>query len=291
MAATVAMAPRADAHALRKRVISAAILLPLALANVWLGAPYWGAMVCLFGMVMVWEWSRICNPRSVGRLLGLEWSGMVSVAAVGAGALLGASGRYTASLLLLVLGTLAAAGLARHERGAAGRGPAAAFWQGLGVLYVGLPSLAILWVRASPSGGLPALLWILALVVAVDSGAFAAGRLIGGPKLAPRISPNKTWAGLGGGVVGAVAVGWATAEILGLPRQGTLILASAFMALVEQAGDLAESGFKRRFGVKDSSRLIPGHGGLLDRLDGFLAVALAAAAAQFFSGGVLAWTR
>ena len=291
MAATVAMAPRADAHALRKRVISAAILLPLALVNVWMGAPFWGAMVCLFGMIMAWEWSRICNPGPAGGFLGLRWSGLVSVATVGAAALVGASGRYPGSLLLLALGALVAAGLAQRERAGAGPGSAAALWQGLGVLYVGLPSLAILWVRASPSGGLPALLWILALVVAVDSGAFAAGRTIGGPKLAPRISPNKTWAGLGGGVVGAIAVGWATAEILGLPRPGPLMLASACMALVEQAGDLAESGFKRRFGVKDSSQLIPGHGGLLDRLDGFLAVALAAAAAQFFGGGVLAWTR
>jgi len=290
MAATAAMAPPASAHALRKRLVSAAILLPLALVNVWLGDPYWGALVCLFALIMAWEWTRMCIGAAGGSPFILGPAGLLAMVAVGLGVLLAATGRYSFGLALLALGAAAVGWLARRKD-AARAIPGGPFWQGFGVLYVGLPSVAILWLRASPDGGLPALLWILVLVVAVDSGAFAAGRLIGGPKLAPRISPNKTWAGLAGGVVAAMLVGWLAAIWLGLPHRLPLVLISAGMAVVEQTGDLAESAFKRRFGVKDSSRLIPGHGGFLDRLDGLLAVALAAAAAQCFGGGILAWTR
>jgi len=284
------MAPPADARALRKRLVSAAILLPLALVNVWLGDPYWGALVCLFALVMAWEWARMCIGPAGSLPLGLDPAGLLGMAAVGLGVLLAATGRYSPALALLVLGAAAVTSLAAR-RDPARVIPGGPLWQGFGVLYVGLPSVAILWVRASPDGGLPALLWILVLVVAVDSGAFAAGRLIGGPKLAARISPNKTWAGLAGGIAAAMVVGWLAAAWIGLPHRLPLILISAGMAVVEQAGDLAESAFKRRFGVKDSSRLIPGHGGFLDRVDGLLAVALAAAAAQCFGGGILAWTR
>jgi len=296
MAATAAMAPPADARALRKRLLSAAILLPLALVNVWLGDPYWGALVCLFALVMAWEWARMCIGPAGGLPLGLDPAGFLGMAAVGLGVLMAATGRYSPALALLALGAAAVTWLAGRGGLAGRRGPARVapgepLWQGFGVLYVGLPSVAILWVRASPDGGLSALLWILVLVVAVDSGAFAAGRLIGGPKLVSRISPNKTWAGLAGGLAAAMVVGWLAAAWLGLPHRLPLILISAGMAVVEQAGDLAESAFKRRFGVKDSSRLIPGHGGFLDRVDGLLAVALAAAAAQCFGGGILAWTR
>src|SRR5579862_5399721 len=207
MAATAAMAPPASAHALRKRLVSAAILLPLALVNVWLGDPYWGALVCLFALVMAWEWARMCIGPAGGLPLGLDPAGLLGMAAVGLGVLLAATGRYSPALALLVLGAAAVASLAAR-RDPARAVPGGPLWQGFGVLYVGLPSVAILWVRASPEGGLPALLWILVLVVAVDSGAFAAGRLIGGPKLAPRISPNKTWAGLAGGIAAAMVVGW-----------------------------------------------------------------------------------
>jgi phosphatidate cytidylyltransferase len=294
MAATVAMAPPADARALRKRVVSAAILLPLALVNVWLGDPYWGALVCLFALVMAWEWARMCIGSARGMPLGIGGAGLLSLAVVGIGVFLAATGRYSLAVELLALGAATVTWLAGRwgERyPVPGGRPGGPIWQGFGILYVGLPSVAILWVRASPEEGLPALIWILTLVVACDSGAFAAGRLIGGPKLAPKISPKKTWAGLAGGIAAAMAVGWLVAAWIGLPHRLPLVLASAAMAVVEQAGDLAESAFKRRFGVKDSSQLIPGHGGFLDRVDGLLAVALAAAAAQFFGGGVLAWTR
>ncbi|MGH7736233.1 MAG: phosphatidate cytidylyltransferase [Gemmatimonadales bacterium] len=279
MAATAAMAPPADARALRKRLVSAAILLPLALVNVWLGDPYWGALVCLFALVMGWEWMRMCIGPAGGPALGIDRAGLLGMGALGVGVLLAATGRYSSAMALLAFGGAAVTWVAGRDVGQR-RKPGGPIWQGFGVLYIGLPSAAILWVRASPEGGLPALLWMLALVVAVDSGAFAAGRLIGGPKLAPMISPNKTWAGLAVGIAAAILVGWLAGAIVGLPHRLPLIALSAGMAVVEQAGDLAESAFKRRFGVKDSGDLIPGHGGLLDRVDGVMIAILAVAAAR-----------
>lgn len=289
--AIAGMAPRADSppgvrgHTLRTRFLSAAILLPMALGAAWLGGLYWDALVCLFAIAMAWEWSSICvrgEDGSVGRIGPAGLASMLAVAIVTAVA---AFDRYVPALFLLALGAAGAAAIDALTRGRRGRAHA------LGVVYAGLPCIAIIWVRAQHDEGLATLLWLLALVMAVDTGAFAAGRLIGGPKLAPHISPKKTWAGLGGGIAAAMLIGWIAAVWLGLPRGLPLILVSGALALVEQAGDLAESAFKRRFGVKDSSQLIPGHGGVLDRVDGLLAVSLAVGLAEYFSGGILAWTR
>jgi phosphatidate cytidylyltransferase len=163
-------------------------------------------------------------------------------------------------------------------------------WLLLGVLYVSLPCLALLWIRDLP-GGLETLLWVLVLVWATDTAAYVAGRGIGGPRLAPRISPNKTWAGLAGGAVGAALVGFAAVLLRGAPPDAgplgdawLLVALSAILALVEQAGDLAESAVKRHFGVKDSGNLIPGHGGVLDRVDGLIAVSLAVAGLSALGG-------
>jgi phosphatidate cytidylyltransferase len=218
-------------------------------------------------------------------ILGLSPAGALSMLAVAITVAVAASRRTELAVVLLLLG--AALSTAAGMRVAHGRG----FWHGLGTLYIGLPSIAIIWLRARPELGLATLVWMLALTIAVDSGAYLAGRTIGGPKLAPRISPKKTWAGLAGGIIAAVLVGLLTARAMGAASLLPLALASALLAIVEQAGDLAESGFKRYFGVKDSSRLIPGHGGFLDRVDGLLAVSLAVAVAQSLGGGLLAWTR
>jgi phosphatidate cytidylyltransferase len=133
-------------------------------------------------------------------------------------------------------------------------------------------------------------LWLLAVVSATDIGAYAVGRGVGGPRLAPLWSPRKTWSGFAGGVLCAALAGGATALALGVWPALPLVLVSAGLAIVAQLGDLAESVAKRRFGVKDSSGLIPGHGGLLDRLDGFLAVIPVVALMTVVGGrGVLAW--
>jgi phosphatidate cytidylyltransferase len=170
------------------------------------------------------------------------------------------------------------------------RRPGAAPWYALGIVYVFVPCVALIWLRAEPSVGLQQIFWIVALVIAADTGAYIAGRSIGGPKLAPQVSPNKTWAGLGGAVVSAAIVGAVTALALDRPNIGMLIAVSAGLAIVEQMGDLAESAFKRHFGVKDAGNIIPGHGGALDRVDGLIAVAAAVAGINCLIGSsVLTW--
>ncbi len=152
-----------------------------------------------------------------------------------------------------------------------------------GVPYLGLGVVALLWLRAGPESGRLAVLFVLLVVWASDIGAYATGRLLGGPLLAPAISPGKTWAGALGGLAAATAVGFATLH----PASALL---AAGLGTAAQAGDLMESAMKRGFGVKDSGWLIPGHGGLLDRLDGLLTAAPAAAALQLLAGGpALGW--
>lgn len=163
-----------------------------------------------------------------------------------------------------------AAGLIFAEWRAMTRGWGAGWFVG-GVLYALLPAVALLWLRIPP-GGAWIVLWVFVVTWATDIFAFAAGRNFGGPKLAPRFSPNKTWAGLIGGVIGAtIAAGFLTVRI-GLPHD--LLIAAPLFAVAAQGGDLFESGIKRRAGVKDASAMLPGHGGVMDRLDGMIPVAI-----------------
>jgi phosphatidate cytidylyltransferase len=148
---------------------------------------------------------------------------------------------------------------------------------GWGIAYIGIPALSLVYLRGQEPWTMGMLLtfWAMGLVWACDSGAYFAGRAIGGPKLAPSVSPNKTWAGFIGGVVAATVGAFGVHLLFGLPLP--LVLATPFLAMLAQAGDLYESHLKRLAGVKDSGDLLPGHGGLLDRLDGLVAVAPAAA--------------
>lgn len=150
-------------------------------------------------------------------------------------------------------------------------------WQVSGFVYMLLGALALLWIRDRSADGLGLVLWVFLVTWATDIGAYAAGRAIGGPKLAPSISPNKTWAGLYGGVAAASLIAGAWALFAGI-HLVVLLLAPLF-AVAAQGGDLFESWMKRRAGVKDSGKLLPGHGGLFDRLDGLLPVAILTATA------------
>lgn len=163
-------------------------------------------------------------------------------------------------------------------------------WLASGLVYIVLPSWALLYLRTDPAAGAATVFWLLAVVWASDTGAFAVGRLIGGPKMSPSISPKKTWSGLIGGIGSAGLVGAVTAILLG--KQGLLAFSgwSALIGGVAQAGDLGESWVKRYFGVKDTSGVIPGHGGLFDRVDGLLAAAVAVAAITLTGkNGFLTW--
>ncbi|MFQ5764869.1 MAG: phosphatidate cytidylyltransferase [Rhodospirillales bacterium] len=164
-------------------------------------------------------------------------------------------------------------------------------WLAVGFLAIALPCVSLLYLRGDPAAGAETLFWLLAVVWSADTGAFAFGRLIGGPRLAPVISPNKTWSGLIGGIASAGAMGGATALVLGL--DGVMALAgwSAAIGAISQGGDLTESWVKRHFGVKDTGNIVPGHGGLLDRVDGLLAAAIAVAVVTAAGkGSILTWT-
>ncbi len=150
-------------------------------------------------------------------------------------------------------------------------------WQIAGFVYALLPAIALLWIRDRSPIGLELLMWVFITTWSVDIGAYFAGRMIGGLRLAPAISPNKTWAGLIGGMAAAALFGGLWALLLELPA--TLIWLAAPFALGAQFGDLFESWLKRRAGIKDSGSWLPGHGGALDRLDGLVVVAVLTAAA------------
>ncbi|MFQ5784006.1 MAG: phosphatidate cytidylyltransferase [Alphaproteobacteria bacterium] len=258
------------------RLVSVLVLAPLALGLVWAGGIAFDVLVVAAAVLMAYEWHRLCND-------GDSAVGAAVAALSAAPVVMIALGRADFAIVAVVL--LAALGAAF-----AGRAHIRRLWAVTGVIYVSVPCIAMIWLRADPALGLQTVFWLFAVVWATDIGAYAAGRGIGGPKLAPRISPKKTWAGLAGGIVSAAVVGAVAAGLLGLPNPIRLVLFSAGLALVAQAGDLWESAVKRRFDKKDSGRLIPGHGGLLDRLDGLLAVAPVAAVTALLGGeSVLAW--
>jgi phosphatidate cytidylyltransferase len=273
-----ANAPGRSASALRQRIASALVLAPIGLAAAWFGPPLLSIVVAIAAGLMAWEWGRLCRVGRSGG--GLIIAAIVIVVVVSVAAATFAMPRP--ALAVAVLGSAVV--------GALSRGSFQALLVGAGMLWIALPSIALIWLALDPRTGWATTLWILAVVWATDTGAFAAGRTFGGPRLAPRFSPNKTWSGLLGGVVCAALVGGAAGLLLDSAYVVPLMLLSGVLAVVAQAGDLVESIAKRHFGVKDSSGLIPGHGGLLDRLDGMLTVIPAVALLTLFGGGsVLTW--
>jgi phosphatidate cytidylyltransferase len=158
-------------------------------------------------------------------------------------------------------------------------------WIAAGIIYAGALFVAVTALRGDPALGLPAIFFLFAIVWAADVFAYFTGRALGGPKLAPSISPKKTWSGMVGGLVGAMIAGLGVLMLFGVPVGAMHALIAMVLALASVAGDLFESGFKRLFAVKDSGRLIPGHGGFMDRLDGFIAAAVIAAAIGIGRGG------
>ncbi len=261
--ALTAGAPPNPWQDLGRRSASALVLLPLALGALWAGGWLWGGLVLLGLGLLSWEWTRLigAEPRGPDGL-------MLQGAVLGAG-LLGQLGQGGWGLVWVVLAALAVAG--RADRPAIGR-----FWLPCGVLYLGGAGLALAGLRLG-TAGFANVLFLLLVVWASDIGGYLAGRLVGGPKLAPAISPGKTRSGAIGSLAAAMLLGWAAARLLAPGSAGVAVLLAGLLGVVSQAGDLFESWVKRQFGVKDSSALIPGHGGLLDRLDGLMLVAPVAA--------------
>jgi phosphatidate cytidylyltransferase len=275
---TVPRLARAEPGLLTLRILSALVLAPVAVAAVWFGTPWLTILTAVAGGGMAWEWVRLCRG---GR--GIGNTGTLLIAAVLVAIVVAAVADALVAIVVAGAGALIVFWIARREH------EAEPGWFALGLLWIALPCVLLLWLARAEAAGWLTLLWIFAVVWATDIGAYMVGRRLGGPLLAPHWSPRKTWAGMIGGAGCAALAGWATARLLGVSAL-PLVLISAGLAIVEQFGDLAESVAKRRFGVKDSSGLIPGHGGLLDRLDGLLAVIPAVALLTLIGGGsVLTW--
>lgn len=236
------------------RVAAAALMVPLALMFVFAGGWLWVLLVTAIAVGLFYEWHEIVNPVRNPRTFA---AGVIALELIGLALWFGWGGVAWAAL---ILGTTLIAFLATEQKR----------WITGGFIYAAAALIASAMVRLDGAMGFYALMFTLLVVWASDIGGYFAGRAIGGPKLWPRVSPNKTWAGSIGALIlsalVAVVVAW-----LGWGRLVPLIVLALAMSVVAQLGDLFESAVKRRFGVKDSSQIIPGHGGLMDRLDGFVA--------------------
>jgi phosphatidate cytidylyltransferase len=243
------------------RIASGAALALVVLGALWAGVLPFAIVVGIVGVLVAWEWGRIVRSAGVDAIL------IIQAMAVAAGVVLAAWALAGLGLILVLVAAIISALLAFGERG---------HMAALGALYAGLPAVSLVWFHHAAAGFL-AVLFLLLAVWATDTGAYFAGRLIGGPKLMPWISPNKTWSGLAGGVIAGSLVGLAFALVRTDLSIGYMMIAGALLGVVSQAGDLLESALKREYGVKDASTLIPGHGGFMDRIDGLAAAVIAAA--------------
>jgi phosphatidate cytidylyltransferase len=248
------------------RVASAIVMAPLGLWAVYAGGWWLIAATALCGLVAAIEWTRMASPGTRGRTKPALYA-VLGAGAVGA-TVLGAHG-----LELAVLVSLVAAGLAAGIGRMTGVSVASVAF---GAIYVSLPFGAFVWIRTLYPDGRLFLFAILAIVWATDIAAYFAGRGFGGPLLSPKDSPNKTWTGAIGAVVCACLAGVAVARAAGGPL-GHWLAFSLLLSVVAQAGDLLESRFKRLYGVKDTSGFVPGHGGVLDRLDALMAAVVVCA--------------
>jgi phosphatidate cytidylyltransferase len=285
----------AGAGNLMLRVASAAVLAPFTLAITYAGGWLFVALCTISAGVILWEWTALVSRRADVRILAPGSAALVAAAVLagvhraGAASAAIAIGALFAALIVTVFprGEPAAASADGTSRQAA----TSAFWAAGGVVYAGALLLAPATLRADPVWGLTALLFLLADVWVTDIAAYFCGRAIGGPLLWPAVSPKKTWSGAIGGLAGGVAAGIVVAYASGIGRLGIVGVMAFVLSVLAQAGDLFESAVKRRAGAKDASRLIPGHGGLMDRLDGFLVAALTAVLIGIIRNGTAAPAR
>lgn len=251
----VAVIP-ARSGSVRARVISGATLAVLAVVATLVGGIWFPTLVMAIALAMCWEWGQIVRgPEGLSPTLVVHAGGVI-IASV-----LMASGHGAAAAIVLCVAALGTALLAPGNR---------LFFSAAGVLYVGFPALALIWLRSDVTFGTLAVLYLFSVVWMTDTFAYISGKLIGGVRLWPSLSRQKTWAGL----IGGVTMGGVAGAVFGqLAVDGSPVMfaaAAAFLAVASQCGDLVESAIKRNFGVKNASNLIPGHGGVMDRMDGIV---------------------
>jgi phosphatidate cytidylyltransferase len=243
------------------RITSAVVLAGIATGATWAGLLPFTGLVAAIALVMAWEWGRLVRERGIDAALVLHV--VVMLLACG----LAAVDHAALATVAVIGGAIAMLAVAFDRQPQL---------SALGVLVIGLAVIALVWIRRDETYGFEAVLFVFLVVWATDTSAMIAGRSIGGPKLWPSLSPNKTWAGFFGGIVGALLIAGLFALLVPKVPLGPLLLKAALLALACHAGDLSESALKRAFGIKDASNLIPGHGGFMDRLDGFVVAAVVA---------------
>jgi phosphatidate cytidylyltransferase len=252
------------------RVGSALVLAPLAIAAAYVGgwpfAGFWG----IAAVAVLWEWATLVAPSDRQPVL---FAGAASLVLA---VLLAAADNVLPAVAILAMAMLAVAALAPDGR---------RLWVAGGIPYAGAIGLAPVLLRSNDWDGFVAMLFVFAVVWTTDIAAFFAGRTIGGPKLLPRVSPKKTWSGAIGGLVAAIVVAMALAKATTVTAGFAIVVLAAVLSAAAQAGDLFESFLKRTFGSKDAGRLIPGHGGVMDRLDGFVSACVVAALIGLVRGG------
>lgn len=253
---------------LARRVMAALVLAPLAIAAAWFGGWFWAILVTVTVVGLFGEWMMIIDNL---RRSALMW-GFLALAAAGLSA---ATGHWEIANLSIALGLFAMFLFSAPNLRA---------WSAVGLGYTAAALFACILLRRDPTHGFVALIFVFLVVWITDILGYFVGRGVGGPKLWVRVSPKKTWSGAIGGVVGSLLFSGAFAAA-GYGKLGPLLLLGTVISIISQFGDLFESALKRQFGVKDSSQIIPGHGGLLDRLDGFMAAIVAAAVIGYLRSG------
>jgi phosphatidate cytidylyltransferase len=269
---------------LSRRVKTAVVLLAVSLFCVFAGGTPFLLLVGAACIALSVEWTTLC--RAGAHFHGVSaicMSVVIVTACVAAG-----NGGPGIGLLLLLCGTIGGVIWAGSDGRESGRNR---YTYAMGFPYLGFAAVALPWLRADPTVGLANTLFVLCIVWASDAGAYLVGRLVGGPKLAPGVSVGKTWSGAIGGLMSAAFAGLSVAASVSQGFSAPHVIGLGIgLGMVSQLGDLLESALKRHFGVKDSGRIIPGHGGVLDRIDALLAVAPVAALLALTVGrGVVLW--
>ena len=249
------MVTRTDTSELQARLISAVILGAVTLMALWAGVVVFAALVAVTAAAMAWEWGRAVRGGETD--LGTVVQALTTTAACVVTLTYGPA----LSIPIVLAGAAIVFGIYFGREGA---------MSALGLLYVGVPSIAMIWLRQDPEFGFEGVLFVLLIVWAHDTFAMLVGRTVGGPKLWPELSPNKTWSGAIGGLFASCCTGLLIAQLLPGGQTWTMAATGLGLGLAALIGDLIESAFKRAYGLKNASALIPGHGGVLDRLDGVI---------------------